>query len=273
MTMKVLIVDDEPRIVQGVRKYFEQAGFDVKESTGFSSKPSGPSHRDWEIKGATPALEHRRRMDWNALLSTFGLIFVAELGDKTQLAVVTQTCKFRRPLAVFLGASLALAAVTVLGAIGGQWLGQIIPASALRFVAALAFVVMGALVGREAARAQSSEAGQDAVCTLGDESENEGDVDCAPASAWDWKAFSSTLGLLFVAELGDKTQLAVLSLAGKYGDTWSVFLGGTLALTLVTALGVLGGQGLCSLIPEHLLLWVSAAAFVMMGALIGFGVL
>ena len=46
-------------------------------------------------------------MDWNVLLSTFGLVFVAELGDKTQLAVVTQTCKYRRPWAVFLGASLA----------------------------------------------------------------------------------------------------------------------------------------------------------------------
>ena len=59
-------------------------------------------------------------MDWHVLLSTFGLIFVAELGDKTQLAVVTQVCRHSRPWAVFLGASLALAAVTALGAIGGQ---------------------------------------------------------------------------------------------------------------------------------------------------------
>jgi putative Ca2+/H+ antiporter (TMEM165/GDT1 family) len=59
----------------------------------------------------------------------------------------------------------------------------------------------------------------------------------------------------------------------EYGDAWSVFLGGTLALTLVTALGVVGGQVLCRLIPERLLLWVSAVAFVVMGALLGFGVL
>ena len=54
-------------------------------------------------------------MNWSSLLSTFGLIFIAELGDKTQLAVVTQTCKFRSPWAVFAGGSLALTAVTAVG--------------------------------------------------------------------------------------------------------------------------------------------------------------
>ncbi len=55
-------------------------------------------------------------MNWNLLLSTFGLVFLAELGDKTQLMVVTQVCKYRRPWPVFAGASLALVAVTALGA-------------------------------------------------------------------------------------------------------------------------------------------------------------
>ncbi len=213
-------------------------------------------------------------MDWNALLSTFGLIFIAELGDKTQLAVVTQVCRYRRPWAVFLGASLALAAVTAFGAVGGQLLGRFIPPSVLRVVAALAFITMGVLLGRSAltlrrpetsAMLTEQEVAHDVVV-----GEN---VDCTPLSARDLRAFSSTLGLLFVAELGDKTQLTVLSLAGKYGDIWSVFLGGTLALTLVTALGVVGGQGLCRLIPEWLLLWISAAAFVAMGVLMGLGAL
>jgi putative Ca2+/H+ antiporter (TMEM165/GDT1 family) len=214
-------------------------------------------------------------MNWNVLFSTFGLIFVAELGDKTQLAVVTQTCKFRQPWSVFLGASLALTGVTVLGAIGGRWLGALVPASVLQFAAALAFVVMGIFIGREAARATSGGVERNAASEPGSD-ENDQDatgVDCSPIATWDWRAFSSTLGLLFVAELGDKTQLAVLSLAGKHEDTWSVFLGGTLALIFVTALGVLGGQGLCKLIPERLLLWISAVAFVAMGVLIGFGVL
>ncbi len=207
-------------------------------------------------------------MDWSTLISTFGLVFIAELGDKTQLAVVTQTCKHRRPWAVFLGASAALTAVTAIGAVSGQLLGQIIPEGVLRFVAALAFIVMGALIGREAVKAGRNVAQEDTRATVADEQ-----VDCAPASAWDWRASSSTFGLLFIAELGDKTQLAVLSLAGKRADVWAVFIGGTLALALVTGLGVVGGQGLCRLVPGRLLLWISATAFVVMGILMSIGVM
>jgi putative Ca2+/H+ antiporter (TMEM165/GDT1 family) len=207
-------------------------------------------------------------VDWSTLISTFGLVFVAELGDKTQLAVVTQTCKHRRPWAVFLGASAALTVVTAVGAVGGRLLGQIIPAGVLRIVAALAFVVMGMLIGREAVKAGRKES-QENVCVYTEDEQ----VNCTPVSAWDWRAFSSTFGLLFVAELGDKTQLAVLSLAGKRGDVWPVFMGGASALALVTGLGVVGGQGLCKLIPERLLLWISATAFVVMGVLMGVGVM
>jgi len=71
-------------------------------------------------------------MDWQAVLGAFALVFVAELGDKTQLAVLAQTCKYRRPWAVFWGASLALTVVTALGAVGGQVVGQLVPASILQ---------------------------------------------------------------------------------------------------------------------------------------------
>ena len=207
-------------------------------------------------------------MDWTALISTFGLLLVAELGDKTQLAVVTQVCKHRRPWAVFLGATSALVLVTALGAVGGNVLARVVPPAVLRIVAAAAFVVLGVLIGRQALRARGGGL-SGAAC----ETEQDLPLDCAPVSAWDWKAFASTFGLLFVAELGDKTQLAVFSMAGKYGSVGSVFAGGALALTAVTALGVLGGQGLCRIIPERLLLWISAAAFVVMGVLVAVGVL
>jgi len=87
-----------------------------------------------------------------------------------------------------------------------------------------------------------------------------------------WQAFGTTFTLLFFAELGDKTQLAVLGLASKQAAL-PVFAGGALALTVVAALGVIGGQQLTRWIPEKLLLKISAAAFVVMGVLMGFGVL
>ena len=66
-------------------------------------------------------------MDWKTILSTFGLIFLAELGDKTQLACIGLACKTRSPLAVFLGAVGALAAVTLVGVIF-EALANLVPA-------------------------------------------------------------------------------------------------------------------------------------------------
>ncbi len=207
-------------------------------------------------------------MNWSLLFSTFGLVFIAELGDKTQLAVMTQTCKFGRPWPVFLGASIALSATTALGAVGGSVLGYLIPPIVMRMVAALAFVVMGVLIWRESAK-------QDKACEVTPEVAGE----CADPNLvsrrtrWHWAAFLSTFTLLFVAEMGDKTQLAVVGLTSKQAAPWPVFAGGALALVTVTALGVLGGQQLCRIIPERLLLKISAAAFVLMGALMAAGIL
>jgi putative Ca2+/H+ antiporter (TMEM165/GDT1 family) len=80
------------------------------------------------------------------LLSTFALLFMAELGDKTQLAVISMTTKYKAPLWIFIGATLALAAVTGIGVMGGELFTRIIPEAVLRKVAAILFVGMGLLM-------------------------------------------------------------------------------------------------------------------------------
>jgi len=80
------------------------------------------------------------------LLSTFALLFVAELGDKTQLAVISMTAKHKSPLWIFLGATLALAAVTAIGVLGGELVTRFIPEMVMRKVAAALFMVMGLLM-------------------------------------------------------------------------------------------------------------------------------
>jgi len=209
-------------------------------------------------------------MNWGVLFSTFGLTFVAELGDKTQLAVLTQTCKLRRPWPVFVGATLALTAVTAVGALGGQVLGELIPPHIIQVVAAVGFVTMGLLLVWENIRRGSGAEKGELSFTLS-EGESADDSACARRKL-DREAFYSTFALLFLAELGDKTQLAVLGLASRHRAPWTVFLGGALALTVVTGLGVVGGQGLCRVLPERALCWFSAVAFVVIGALMGFGV-
>ena len=85
-------------------------------------------------------------MDWKVIGATFALLFVAELGDKTQLAVINMTCRHQRPWAVFLGATLALALVTLLGVVGGQLVTRVVPAQILSKVSAVLFVILGILM-------------------------------------------------------------------------------------------------------------------------------
>jgi putative Ca2+/H+ antiporter (TMEM165/GDT1 family) len=82
-------------------------------------------------------------VDWKIFLTTFGTIFLAELGDKTQLAAIMMTSKTKLPLSVFMGASLALCLVTLVGVLLGEGLIALIPQNILKKVAALAFVAIG----------------------------------------------------------------------------------------------------------------------------------
>jgi Ca2+/H+ antiporter, TMEM165/GDT1 family len=83
-------------------------------------------------------------MDKSVFFSTFATLFLAEFGDKTQLAVVTLTGSTRRPWPVFLGAVSALAATSALGVLFGEWLTRLLPPLVLRRGAAAFFVVVGA---------------------------------------------------------------------------------------------------------------------------------
>ncbi len=86
-------------------------------------------------------------MNWQPFVSTFLLLLVAELGDKTQLAVIAQTAKFTHaPWMVLLGAVLALGLVSGLGVVLGTVFAATLPRELLRWVAGIAFIVMGGLI-------------------------------------------------------------------------------------------------------------------------------
>ena len=86
------------------------------------------------------------QMDLRVLLTTFGIIFLAEMGDKTQLAAMTMSAQTKRPWAVFLGASLALAAVSAIGVLIGGVVGDYVPLIWVKRVAAIAFILIGVLM-------------------------------------------------------------------------------------------------------------------------------
>jgi len=85
-------------------------------------------------------------MDWRVVLTTFGVIFLAEMGDKTQLAAMTMSAQTQRPWAVLIGASLALACVSAIGVVVGAVLNQYLPLEWIKRAAAIAFIVIGVLI-------------------------------------------------------------------------------------------------------------------------------
>jgi putative Ca2+/H+ antiporter (TMEM165/GDT1 family) len=85
-------------------------------------------------------------MDFRVLLTTLGIIFLAEMGDKTQLAAMTMAAQTKKPWAVCLGASAALVAVSALGVVVGSVIGNYVPLEWVKRVAALAFIAIGILM-------------------------------------------------------------------------------------------------------------------------------
>ena len=85
-------------------------------------------------------------MDWRVMLTTFGVIFLAEMGDKTQIATMTMAAAKKRPWEVFIAASLALIAVSAIGVVVGNTLGQYLPIVWIKRTAGAAFIVIGALI-------------------------------------------------------------------------------------------------------------------------------
>lgn len=85
-------------------------------------------------------------MDWRVFLTTFGVIFLAEMGDKTQLAAMTMSAQTKKPWAVFIGSALALTAVSAIGVVVGSVIGNYVPLEWIKRAAAIAFIVIGILI-------------------------------------------------------------------------------------------------------------------------------
>ena len=194
-------------------------------------------------------------MDIAAAGASFGLLFVMELGDKTQLAVFSLSGRTRQGPAVFAGATAALLILTLIAATLGAVAAEFLPEEPLALAAGAAFVAVGAFIlwsgyrGRTAGRGEDSPAA-DTLRTAG----------TAGVAAL-------AFGVTMVAELGDKSQLAVIGLAARTGQPVEVFAGAAAALALVTLLGVLAGAAIARRVPQRLVSLVAGVVFIVVGAL------
>ncbi len=172
---------------------------------------------------------------------SFGLIFFAELGDKTQLMVFTLALRYGgRP--VLAGAFLAFALLSGSAAIIGKGLGGLLEPDTLTSASAWVFILFG-------------------VYMLFRKGEGELERIKPSARAGLLAAFS----LIAVSEMGDKTQIATLLLSVKYQSFISVFLGSLAALSLASFLGVLVAGRLHKFIPSKYITPLSGMLFILLG--------
>jgi putative Ca2+/H+ antiporter (TMEM165/GDT1 family) len=99
---------------------------------------------------STSPTDHPRRAWFTAFFTTFTTVFLAELGDKTQLAALLLSAQSGRPVLVFVGASLALISSSLVGVLLGRWLAKLMPAHQLERLAGLLMVALSLWLGRQA---------------------------------------------------------------------------------------------------------------------------
>jgi putative Ca2+/H+ antiporter (TMEM165/GDT1 family) len=187
-------------------------------------------------------------------LSVFGVIFVAELPDKTALAALVLATRYR-PAPVFLGAALALTVQSVVAVAAGGVL-SLLPAQPVHVGAGVLFLVFSALMWRRKHEEEPSAASQTSTKE--------------PSFR---RALGSVFGVVFLAEWGDLTQLGTATLAARYAQPVTVFCAATLALWCVTAIAVLIGNRAGKLFDPERTKKVAALIFAALGALLIVGVL
>ena len=193
-------------------------------------------------------------MDLAVVALTFAAIFVVELPDKTFIATLVLSTKFR-PLLVWVGVGCAFAVQTGIAVSLGKAV-SFLPITYVRIGAAVLFLAGALLLFREARNADAEEAETEA-----EYAERAGD----PKHGW--KAVAASFLVLFAAEWGDLSQLLTLSLVAKYEDPLSVFVGALGALLVVSGLAVVVGRTLLRWVPIHVLHFVGAGVCLVLAAL------
>ncbi len=173
---------------------------------------------------------------------TFGTIFVVELPDKTFLATLVLSTRYR-PMFVWIGVGLAFAVQTLVAVAVGK-AAALLPSGMVHGLA-LAMFVVGAVILFRAGRSHQQATGDEYADRAGD-----------PHGA---RVILSSFLVLFAAEWGDLSQLLTVSLAAKYDAPASVFTGALGALLLVSGLAVIAGRALIRVVPLHALHYVGAA--------------
>ncbi len=184
--------------------------------------------------------------------TSFGLTVVSETGDKSQLLLIALAARWQR-LPVAIGGVAGIAGVQLVAVLVGGWLGSTASdrtASIIALVVGIAFVTFGLAA---LASARTSETGE----------HSDGSVDHRTPRNWS-TTVAATTGLLFAAELGDKTMFTTAALSAVRSP-FAVFVGATAAFAALTTIAVLIGGAFAKRVPDRALKLVAGVAFLITG--------
>lgn len=177
-----------------------------------------------------------------SLLVSTGVVALAEIGDKTQLLAFILAARFKKPLPIILGILAATLVNHGLAGALGAWITASISPQTLRWVLGLSFIGM-------------------AIWTLIPDKIEEEETQIANR----FGVFGATLITFFLAEMGDKTQIATVAMAAHYATPLLVVAGTTLGMLIADVPAVFVGDKLASRIPMRLVHSIAAAIFALMG--------
>jgi len=177
-----------------------------------------------------------------AFLVSTGIVALAEMGDKTQLLALVLAVRFRKPWPIVWGILVATLVNHGLAGAVGAWVTEFLGPDILRWVLAGSFIAM-------------------AVWMLVPDTLDEEQSDTAPR----WGVFGTTVVAFFLAEMGDKTQIATVMLAARYHAYFWVVAGTTLGMMLANVPVVWLGERMTRLVPMRLVHTVSALIFAALG--------
>ncbi|WP_374328334.1 TMEM165/GDT1 family protein [Azonexus sp.] len=176
-----------------------------------------------------------------AFLISTGIVALAEIGDKTQLLAFILAAKFRKPLPIIAGILVATIANHAFAGALGAWITSLVAPGTMRWVLGLSFIAM-------------------AVWTLIPDQMDDDEAGLAR-----YGVFGTTLIAFFLAEMGDKTQVATVALAAQYQAVVAVVAGTTLGMMIANVPAVLLGDRIANRIPVRVVHAIAAAIFAVLG--------
>jgi putative Ca2+/H+ antiporter (TMEM165/GDT1 family) len=186
----------------------------------------------------------------SALFVSTGVIALAEIGDKTQLLAFLLATRFKKPIPIIMGITLATLINHGLAGVAGGWITAHVSQSTLRWVLGAAFIAM-------------------AVWTLIPDTIEQKETHLATKLG----VFGTTFVTFFLAEMGDKTQIATVAMAAHYAEVLMVVAGTTLGMLIADVPAVFAGDKLATKIPMKWVHRIAATLFALMGVatLLGVG--